>query len=135
MLKLIIDTNIWISFLIGKSLKGLQYFLQDNRFQIITSNEQISELVDVLSRPKLQKYFSKEQIIDFLKLIELKSKIVDYKVKIDICRDPKDNYLLGMAISSKADYLISGDSDLLELREIENTRIIEYKDFENKFMK
>ncbi len=58
MLKLIIDTNIWISFLIGKSLKGLQYFLQDNRFQIITSNEQISELVDVLSRPKLQKHFS-----------------------------------------------------------------------------
>lgn len=56
--KLIIDTNIWISFLIGKSLKGLQYFLQDNRFQIITSNEQISELVDVLSRPKIQKYFS-----------------------------------------------------------------------------
>ncbi len=65
MLKLIIDTNIWISFLIGKSLKGLQYFLQDNRFQIITSNEQISELVDVLSRPKLQKYFSKEQIITY----------------------------------------------------------------------
>ena len=81
MLKLIIDTNIWISFLIGKSLKGLQYFLQDNRFQIITSNEQISELVDVLNRPKLQKYFSKVQVIEFLKLIELKSKIVDYKVK------------------------------------------------------
>ncbi len=40
-----------------------------------------------------------------------------------------------MAISSKTDYLISGDSDLLELREIEDTRIIEYKDFENKFMK
>lgn len=65
MLKLIIDTNIWISFLIGKSLKGLQYFLHDNRFQIITSNEQISELVDVLSRPKLQKYFSKEQVIEY----------------------------------------------------------------------
>ena len=56
------------------------------------------------------------------------------KLKIDICRDPKDNYLLGMAISSNADYLISGDSDLLDLREIEDTRIIKYKDFENKFM-
>jgi len=92
MLKLIIDTNIWISFLIGKSLKGLQYFLQDNRFQIITSNEQISELVDVLSRPKLQKYFSKEQVIDFLKLIEyriiqvketVKSMFADMKEFID----------------------------------------------------
>jgi len=135
MLKLIIDTNIWISFLIGKNLKGLHHFLQDNRFQIITSNEQISELIDVLSQPKLQKYFSKVQVIDFLKLIELKSKIVDHKAKIDICRDPKDNYLLGMAISSNADYLISGDSDLLDIIEIEDTRIIEYKDFENKFMK
>ena len=73
MLKLIIDTNIWISFLIGKNLKGLHYFLQDNRFQIITSNEQISELIDVLSRPKLQKYFSKVQycLFGFLSKIKL----------------------------------------------------------------
>jgi putative PIN family toxin of toxin-antitoxin system len=96
---------------------------------IIFSDEQISELIEVLGRPKLQKYFSKEQVINFLKLIEKKSQIIDYKTKIDICRDPKDNYLLSMAVDSNADYIITGDKDLLELKVIENTQIIEFKKF------
>ena len=135
MLKVIIDTNIWISFLIGLSLKRLHYFLYDKQFMILISNEQINELIDVLSRSKLQKYFSKEQVTEFLKLIETKSQIVEYKTIVNICRDPKDNYLLSMAIDSKADYLITGDTDLLELKKIEGTQIINFKDFQNRFMR
>ena len=135
MLKVIIDTNIWISFLIGLSLKRLHYFLYDKQFMILISNEQINELIDVLSRSKLQKYFSKEQVTEFLKLIETKSQIVEYKTIVNICRDPKDNYLLSMAIDSKADYLITGDADLLELKKIEGTQIINFNDFQNRFMR
>jgi len=134
MLKIIIDTNIWISFLIGKSLKGLHHFLNDNRFQIITSDEQISELIEVLSRPKFKKYFSKEHIIDFLKLIEEKSQFIRLISKIDLCRDAKDNYLLSLAVDSKSDYLITGDDDLIVLKEINDTQILNFKDFESKFM-
>lgn len=135
MLKIIIDTNIWISFLIGKSLKGLQYFLHDNSFKIIISDEQISELIEVLSRSKFKNYFSKEQIIDFLILIEKKTQIIKTNAKIDICRDAKNNYLLSMAVDSKADYLITGDKDLLEIIEIDETQIINFKDFEGKILK
>ncbi|PIY03951.1 MAG: putative toxin-antitoxin system toxin component, PIN family [Bacteroidetes bacterium CG_4_10_14_3_um_filter_31_20] len=134
MLKILIDSNIWISFLIGKSLKGLQNFLHDKRFIIITSDEQMSELIEVLNRPKFKKYFTKEQIIDFLKLIEQKSQIFKNYTRINICRDEKDNYLLSIAIDSKADYLITGDKDLIELKEINDTQIINFKDFESKFM-
>ena len=134
MLKIIIDTNIWISFLIGKSLKGLQYFLHDNRFTVIISDEQISELIEVLSRPKFRNYFSREQVIEFLKLLEEKSKIIKSITQINICRDEKDNYLLSIAADSRADYLVTGDNDLLELREIKDTQIINFRDFESKFM-
>jgi predicted nucleic acid-binding protein len=46
-----------------------------------------------------------------------------------LCRDPKDNFLLNLAIDSKADYLVTGDDDLLILDRVENTKIIKMKDF------
>jgi putative PIN family toxin of toxin-antitoxin system len=60
--KVIIDTNIWISFLISKSLVGLHKFIYDNRIQLITCNEQLEELLEVLGREKMKKYFIKEQV-------------------------------------------------------------------------
>ena len=88
-----------------------------------------------MSRTKFKEYFSKEQIIDFLTLIEKKSEIIKTISNIDICRDEKDNYLLNIAVDSKADYLITGDKDLLDLNEIEETQIINFKNFEVKFLK
>ncbi len=51
---------------------------------------------------------------------------------INECRDVKDNFLLNLAIDSNADYLITGDSDLLDLGIIHNTKILTIKDLENK---
>ena len=50
--------------------------------------------------------------------------------KIAVCRDAKDDYLLALAIDSKADFLITGDKDLLTIKQIETTKIISFKDFE-----
>jgi putative PIN family toxin of toxin-antitoxin system len=52
------------------------------------------------------------------------------KTNTDLCRDSKDNYLLSLAINSNADYLITGDNDLLILEGISNTKIIKYIDFD-----
>jgi len=49
--KVIIDTNIWISFLIGKNLKGLQEYIDSQIVLIVTCNEQIEELTDVFNKP------------------------------------------------------------------------------------
>ena len=67
--KIIIDTNIWISFLIGKSLKGLQYYIDNQKILIITCNEQFQELIEVFRKSKLKKYFTVEQIYEFTELI------------------------------------------------------------------
>jgi len=53
--------------------------------------------------------------------------------EVSICRDPKDNFLLALAIDSKADFLVTGDQDLLSLKNIENTGIITLNQLYNKF--
>ena len=128
--KVIIDTNIWISFLIGKNLKGLQEYIDSQIVLIVTCNEQIEELTDVFNKPKLKKYFNPQQIQEFFELFDESSVNIVVKTKTEVCRDLKDNYLLSLAIDSNADFLITGDNDLLILTSIENTRIIKFTDFE-----
>lgn len=132
--KIIVDTNIWISFLIGKSLKGLQQHIDSQKVLIVTCNEQIHELTDVFRKPKINKFFTSEQITLFFELLVESSETIILKTKIDLCRDLKDNYLLSLAIDSNADFLITGDNDLLELNEIKNTGIIKFSDFEKMIM-
>jgi putative PIN family toxin of toxin-antitoxin system len=129
--KIIIDTNIWISYLIGKSLNKLQYYIDSNTIGIVTCNEQIQELIEVFKKPKIQKFFTKQQIDEFFDLLDESSEIIVLKTKVDLCRDSKDNYLLSLAIDAKADFLITGDNDLLVLNKVENTKIINFRDFES----
>lgn len=128
--KVIVDTNIWISFLIGKSLKGLQYYIDSQTVLIVTCNEQIQEMTEVFKKPKIKKYFTSEQIGEFFELLDESSVNVIIKTKTDLCRDLKDNYLLSLAIDSNADFLITGDNDLLILNSVEDTKIIKFIDFE-----
>ncbi|MBP6871295.1 MAG: putative toxin-antitoxin system toxin component, PIN family [Bacteroidales bacterium] len=64
--RVIIDSNIWISFLIGKSLSGLVDNLSSGKIRVILSPFQIDELILVLTRPKFHKYFKSSDIIEFL---------------------------------------------------------------------
>ncbi|MDP2337215.1 MAG: putative toxin-antitoxin system toxin component, PIN family [Bacteroidota bacterium] len=131
--KVIVDTNIWISFLIGKNLKGLQEYIDSQTIIIVTCNEQIQELTEVFKKPKIKKYFTPEQIGEFFELLDESSVNVIIKTKTKLCRDLKDNYLLSLAIDSNADFLITGDNDLLILTSVENTKIIKFNDFEKIF--
>jgi putative PIN family toxin of toxin-antitoxin system len=60
--KIVIDTNIWISFLIGKKLSSLKSLISNQNIQIIISDELIKEIEDVTNRPKLRKYFPQEKV-------------------------------------------------------------------------
>ena len=134
LIKVIIDTNVWISFLMGKTLTGLEYYIYDCRFQIISCKEQLSELQEVLHRPKMEQYFSVQQIMEIFELLADYALFVKIISKIDVCRDVKDDYLLALATDSKADFLITGDKDLLSIEQVETTKIINFKDFENIFL-
>jgi len=70
-----------------------------------------------------------ENIKDLLQLFDYYGKMIEVSSNVDECRDFKDNFLLNLAIDGKADYLITGDSDLLVIKKIKKTEIITWTDF------
>jgi len=130
MCRVIIDSNIWISFLIGKNLRGLVQYVRNEQIKIVTCEQQLQELTVSFQKPKLQKYFQASQIETFLAFLKGTSQIVPITKIEPLCRDPKDDYLLALSIASEAHYLVTGDKDLLEMQSINKTIIIKYVDFE-----
>lgn len=126
-LKVIIDTNLWVSFLIGKELVNLKGLIVDGQVQPVFSKESLDELKQVTQRPKLQKYFPPEKVNELLLFLNAISLFVEIQSDVKICRDPKDNFLLAIAQESQADYLITGDQDLLILEKFQSTKIISYR--------
>lgn len=98
------------------------------------SQETLTEFEDVLKRPKFDKFLSKEKRSNFINEIFELSVFYEVNQKVDICRDPKDNKFLDVAIASYADYLITGDDDLLVLERIGNTSIITPRKFIDIFI-
>jgi uncharacterized protein len=128
-IKVIIDTNLWISFLIGKQLASLKSLLVEGTIQPVFSRQLLDEITIVTQRPKLQKYFSSEKVIDLIVFLESIGLLIEVKSSVSLCRDAKDNYLLALAKDSQADYLITGDEDLLILESFEGTVILNYQSF------
>jgi uncharacterized protein len=132
--KIIIATNIWISFLIGKELQDLKNLLVNEKVKVITSEQILTEIRLVTSRDKLKKYFNQESVSDLITLLDILSNNVKIK-KIDrICRDPKDDFLLALSKESQANYLITGDKDLLAIKIYGRTKIVTVKEFKEKII-
>ncbi len=133
-IRVIFDTNVWVSFLIGKRLAKVKHFITSGQITIITTDQLISELILVTSREKIRKYFPKENVTELLELLDIISERVEISPKYFISRDPKDNFLLDLIDFSKADYLITGDQDLLEHNPFKTAQILTPKDFEKQLI-
>ena len=121
---------MWISFLIGRKLSSLLDLLSYPEFQLVISTELIEEIHDVVSRPKLAKYYTSENVNMLMKYMK------DFSLSFELgnipsrCRDPKDDYLLELALVSDADFLVTGDKDLLEVKKIGNCQIVTAMEFD-----
>ena len=133
--KVVFDTNVWISFLIGRQLFRIKNLISDNRIIIITTERLLKEIKSVTSRDKLKKYFPKESVDELIVFLESISKKVEITQTHFSCRDPKDNFLLDLIDFSKADYLITGDKDLLEHNPFKTAQILTPADFEVEISK
>ncbi|HEV8515467.1 MAG TPA: putative toxin-antitoxin system toxin component, PIN family [Cyclobacteriaceae bacterium] len=129
--RLVIDTNLWISFLITKNYKKLDARIKRTKVKILFSLELMEELLTVVSRPKFKRYFDKEDIEQLLNLVDFYGEMVDVKSDLKICRDAKDNFLLSLSKDGKADFLLTGDHDLLALEKIDKTKIISISEYLN----
>ncbi len=91
--------------------------------------EQLNELENVLKRPKFSKYISQGEVEEFMANLSLIVTIPAIYDKIDDCRDKKDNMILDEAVYGNAQYIITGDEDLLILNPYRWIRIMKLKDF------
>jgi len=122
--KFILDTNIWISFLISDRLKYLDNIIFGHTIQLVFSEELIEEFITVSRRAKFVEFFKENDIEKLLELFHTYGVLYKTKSQIKRCRDTKDNFLLSLAVDSAADYLATGDKDLLEIRKVGKTKII-----------
>lgn len=130
--RVILDTNLLISFLISQKLDVIDDLLLQGKITLLFSNESIEEFITVASRRKFKKYFSNEDIRKLLTFFDSYGKLISISSSITICRDYKDNFLLNLAIDGKADFLVSGDDDLLCLGKIENIPIVTFNQLVSK---
>jgi putative PIN family toxin of toxin-antitoxin system len=130
--KIIIDTNVWISFLIGKEIQDLKDMIVSEKVKVIMTDQLLNEIRLVTSRDKLKKYFNQDKVADLIALLEIIANKVKIKNIDKICRDPKDDFLLALSKESRANYLITGDKDLLDIKVYGRTRIVTVKQFKEK---
>lgn len=127
--RIILDTNLWISFLLSQKFSKLDKLLLNGKIKLLFSEELIEEFLSVVKRPKLKKYFAESDVQKLLKTINEVAEFIDVKSDVSICRDEKDNFLLSLALDGNADFLITGDKDLLVLKKIEQTSIVTIQEY------
>ena len=127
--RIIIDTNLWISFLITKNFTRLDEIIFSKKCVLIFSQELLEEFLTVAKRPKFRRFFSSSDIEEILETIQEYAEFIEVTSKTEVCKDPKDNFLLSLSMDGNADFLLTGDNDLLILTKFRKTSIITISDF------
>lgn len=126
----VFDTNTLISRLLspgGVPAKAVDHALASGL--LLVSIETMNELARVLDRPKFDPYVSREDRRRFINLLGGVSRIVPIARKVHVCRDPKDDIFLDVALNGEAKAIITGDEDLLELDPFHGVRIVKPAEF------
>jgi putative PIN family toxin of toxin-antitoxin system len=130
-LRAVFDSNVLVSAALVGGIPRIAFdkILDDGK--VLVSVPLLLELADVLNREKFDKYVTHEErmrfMVSFLKVAEM----VEISEKIVACRDPKDDKLLELAGSGKADFLVTGDNDLLVLNPFRNIKVVTPRYFIN----
>lgn len=119
-MRVVLDTNVFVSAAIqsGASHRIVQHLMRENSDELIICNEILSEIRDVLvTRPRLRKWISLDDAKRYIEMLQSHFNFVpDPTVINPLSRDSDDDYILALAQYERADYVISGDKDLLVLR-------------------
>ena len=131
--RVVIDTNIIVSALIfGGKVSRLRLAWQDDLFIPLVSKATTTELIRVLAYPKFKLTPTEQEdlISDYILFCEAVA-MPDRLPVIPECRDPFDVPFLLLAVVSEADYLVTGNLDLLSLKDNFSCPIITAEDFIN----
>jgi uncharacterized protein len=129
--KIILDTNIWVSYIIGRKLDEISKLILYQNLIIFSCKELDNELEEVLAREKFIKFlqFKPDIYVNFIRSITTS---IPISLNFQECPDYKDNFLFDLAIQSDSEYLVTGDKLLLGM-EVKNLMIISFKQFRQLF--
>jgi len=118
--RVVLNPGVLIAALI--SAKGAPRALvrawMDGAFELLLSPNLLAELARVLARPKFRRYVGEREVQAYVALLQRFATLcADVESPARLCPDPGDHYLLALARSYAADFLVSGDPDLCQLKD------------------
>ena len=127
-MRVVIDTNVVASAIFfGGKPKEVIDNVMTNQIDAYASAEILEEYTETVEYLK-DKFPGKKPKVPLID-IEAKCRVIDVSTKIDVCRDPDDNKFIECAMDSKCYYVISGDKDLLTVREYDGIEIVTVAEF------
>ena len=129
--KVVFDTNVWISISMRKILKD-EFLRAKENLTVYISKEIALETSRVLQYPKVTQVLNEAAISekDVLRTIKANSKLVEPNISLHlIVDDAQDNKILECALAARADVIVSGDKHLLNLGKFRKTRILTPREF------
>ena len=130
--KVVIDTNVLVSAVISKdsSPADVVRLAILGEIENYTSEDTLAEVERILNSEKVLQRIRREHKDDIIRIYRLISIKVSPKIRVNVIeRDPSDNKFLEAALEAKADFIITGDHHLLELREFRGVKILSPSDF------
>jgi len=131
--RIVVDSNIWISSLLKPSFQTRIEIVFGTEYCLLCSEMSFRELNRATRKPYPAKRIVRVDYEELVTKLQSNAELVDVHSVVEACRDPKDNFLLALAKDGNADYLITGDNDLLVLETFEKTKIVKLTDFEAVF--
>ena len=114
--RIVVDTNVLIGrLLLPESIPGRAIRRAVDTGQLLASAATLEELTDVVGRAKFDPYLSVADREEFIRLLGRIVELVPIVRMVRACRDPRDDKFLEIAVNGRADLIITGDRDLLEL--------------------
>lgn len=141
MLRVVLDTNVFVSSLLSKKGPPAQVLdaWRAGRYLLITSPPIIAEIKTILDLPRIRKKYliAHEDIEQIVNLLERDALVVPGRtnVKGAIPVDPKDEMFLACALDAGADLIVSGDRHLLDLAEFKGITIFTVRQFAERLEK
>ena len=126
----VLDTNVAVSAaLLRRSTPRRALDLVIDHGTLLISIATLAELSEVLGRPRFNRYVSEDTRHEFLEMLVREAELIEVTERLTLCRDPKDDKFLELAVSGGATHIISGDNDLLALHPFGGVAIVSPQDF------
>ena len=127
MSKIVLDTNVVIAAFAARGLCESVFELCLEKHDLITSNFLFNELREKLKKKLKLPESITEEILEHYR--RSSQEVIPASVELDLCRDPDDIPVIGTCISGEAEFLVSGDKDLLVLKSVGSTLILSPREF------